>query len=113
MAIAYESNVLSESIYYLLDESKNMSFFVYILRSADNSLYIGQTNNLEKRIHEHIEHLQKAAKFTKELEDLKLVYKEEYLSRLDSMRREKQLKGWTRAKKEALIIGDLLLLKKL
>jgi len=45
---------------------RNMSYFVYLLKSIDNSLYIGQTNNLEKRVHEHIDHLDKAAKFTKE-----------------------------------------------
>jgi predicted GIY-YIG superfamily endonuclease len=74
-------------------------------------LYIGQTNNLEKRIREHIDHLEKAAKFTKEHGDFKLVYQEEFNTRLESMRREKQLKGWTRAKKEALISGNLKLLK--
>jgi putative endonuclease len=88
-------------------------FYVYILRSLDNSLYIGQTNNFEKRIREHIFHFEKAAKFTKEHESFELVYKEEYLTRLEAMRREKQLRGWTRAKKEALINGDLELLKKL
>jgi predicted GIY-YIG superfamily endonuclease len=41
------------------------------------------------------------------------VYSEAYSSRIEAMRREKQLKGWTRAKKEALISGNLKLLKKL
>jgi len=88
-------------------------YCIYILRSADNSLYIGQTNNIEKRINEHINHLEKAAKFTKEHSDFKLVYKETYKTRLESMRREKQLKGWTRVKKEALIAGNIELLRKL
>lgn len=88
-------------------------YYIYILRSEDNNLYIGQTNNLEKRIKEHINHFQKAAKFTKEHDGFNLVYKEIYKTRLESMRREKQLKGWTRAKKEALICGNLELLKKL
>lgn len=68
---------------------------------------------LKKRLSEHIQHLVKGAKFTKEHGELKLVFKEEFSSRLESMRREKQLKGWTRAKKEALIVGDFKLLKKL
>lgn len=76
-------------------------------------MYIGQTNNLEKRVKEHCKYLEKASKFTKKHENFKLVYKEEFLTKLDSMRREKQLKGWTRAKKEALISGNLELLKKL
>jgi len=88
-------------------------YYIYVLRSADNNLYIGQTNNLQKRIKEHIEHLEKAAKFTKEHNNFKLVYKEIFETRLEAMRREKQLKGWTRAKKEALICGNLELLKKL
>lgn len=88
-------------------------YYIYILRSEDNNLYIGQTNNLEKRIKEHINHFQKAAKFTKEHDGFNLVYKEIYKTRLESMRREKQLKGWTRVKKEALICGNLELLKKL
>lgn len=88
-------------------------YYIYILRSLDESLYIGQTNNLEKRVREHAEHLNKSAKFTREHSGFVLVYKEEYSTRLESMRREKQLKGWTRAKKEALISRDLDLLKKL
>ncbi|MFA5895017.1 MAG: GIY-YIG nuclease family protein [Candidatus Shapirobacteria bacterium] len=90
-----------------------MSYFVYILRSINKDLYIGQTNNLEKRIHEHIDHLKKSAKFTKEHGDFKLIYSEEYQTRLESMRREKQLKGWSRKKKDALISGNLELLKQL
>ena len=90
-----------------------MTYYVYFLKSKDNFLYIGQTNNLEKRVKEHVEQLEKVAKFTKEHGNFRLVYKEEFLTRLDSMRREKQLKGWTRAKKEALIAGNIELLKKL
>lgn len=90
-----------------------MPYFVYFLRSSDNSLYIGQTKSLEKRVKEHVEKLSSGAKFTKEHESFKLVYKEEFATRAESMRREKQLKGWSRAKKEALINGNLELLKRL
>ena len=90
-----------------------MPFYVYILRSSSNQLYIGQTNNLDNREKQHLTKDWKAAKFTKDGKDFKLVFHEEHSSRLDAMRREKQLKGWTRAKKEALIIGDLSKLKKL
>ena len=45
--------------------------------------------------------------------EFELVYQEDYVTRIEVMRREKQLKGWTRAKKEALITGNLELLKKL
>ena len=88
-------------------------YYLYILRSTDNNLYIGQTDNLDRRIDEHIKQLRDGAKFTKEHIGFKLVFQEEYQTRLEAMRREKQLKGWTRVKKEALIQGDKLLLKKL
>lgn len=76
-------------------------------------IYIGQTDNLKRRIKEHMEELDKAAKFSRDFGGFRLVYKEEFESRLEAMRREKQLKGWTRAKKEALIIRNLDLLKNL
>lgn len=53
------------------------------------------------------------AKFIKDYGDFKLVYTEQFQTRTDAMRREKQLKRWAVAKKEALISGDLKLLKKL
>jgi predicted GIY-YIG superfamily endonuclease len=90
-----------------------MAFFVYILRSSSNQLYIGQTSNLETRERQHVTKDWKAAKFTKDGDGFKLVYHEEYATRLEAMRRENQLKGWTRAKKEALISGDKNLLKTL
>jgi predicted GIY-YIG superfamily endonuclease len=88
-------------------------YIVYIIRFVDGSLYIGQTNNLEQRIKEHFCGATRSSKFAKEHGKFELVYRENYTSRLDSMRREKQLKGWTRAKKEALISGDIKLLKEL
>ncbi len=88
-------------------------FYIYILRSSLNQLYIGQTNNLQNREKQQINKTKKAAKFIKTGGEFKLVYSEEYDTRLEAMRREKQLKGWTRVKKEALINKDLELLKKL
>lgn len=90
-----------------------MQYIVYILRFSDNSLYIGQTNNLQSRLKSHLDKTTKAAKFTKDHGNFKLVYQESYDSRIKAMRREKQLKNWTRAKKEALVAGDKELLKKL
>ena len=96
-------------------ESKvhNMPNTVYILRFQNSSLYIGQTNNLQQRLIDHKNKASRSSKFSKENGEFKLIYKEEYEGLLESMRREKQLKGWTRAKKEALINGNLDLLKKL
>lgn len=90
-----------------------MSYIVYILHFSDNGLYIGQTNNLSERIKEHTAKNAKAAKFSKDHGDFVLVYQEMFASQAEAMRREKQLKGWTRAKKEALIKKDYKLLKDL
>lgn len=90
-----------------------MLYSVYILRSFSNELYIGQTNNLCNREDQQIRKSSKAAKFIKDGKEFRLVYFEEYNTRPEAMRREKQLKGWTRIKKEALIAGNLTLLKKL
>lgn len=88
-------------------------FFVYILRTSANTLYIGQTNNLEKRLLEHKSKKAKAAKYIKYFNSSALVYSETCPSRQNAMKREWQLKNWSRAKKEALIAGDKIALKKL
>ena len=90
-----------------------MTYTFYILRFSDNSLYIGQTNNLESRLKNHLGKTTKSSKFAKEHGNFQLVYQENYNSRIEAMRREKQIKKWARAKKEALIVGDKELLKKL
>lgn len=89
-----------------------MPYFVYILRTSSNTLYIGQTNDIQKRIYEH-KNKKKSAKYMKYFSSFELVYQEEYKTRLEAMKREWQLKRWTKAKKEALIDGNLALLKKL
>lgn len=90
-----------------------MSYFVYILRTSSNTFYIGQTNNLDKRLQEHQNKTGKSAKYIKYFSSCILVYSETYPSRTEAMKREWQLKKWTKTKKEALISGNLKLLKKL
>lgn len=80
-----------------------MNFFVYILRTSSNTLYIGQTNNLEKRLKEHNNKTTKSAKYVRYFTSVTLVYKEIYSSRIEALKRERQLKKWTKAQKEALI----------
>ena len=76
--------------------------FVYILSNWDDSvLYIGVTSNLPKRLYEHRNGLVNG--FTKKYNVHKLVYYEETSYLRSALEREKQLKGWTRAKKVALI----------
>ena len=76
---------------------------MYILLCANGKYYTGSTNNLERRIFEHKNGL--GANFTKKNLPVELVYFEEF-SRIDeAFYREKQVQGWSRAKKEALING--------
>jgi len=86
---------------------------VYILRTSSNTLYIGQTNNLEKRLREHKNKSSKSAKYIRYFNSFKLVYSELFSTRQEAMKREWQLKQWSLVKKEALIKGDKILLKKL
>ena len=90
-----------------------MPFFAYILRTSKNTLYIGQTNNLEKRLKEHQSKSAKSAKYIRYFDSVELVYREEFNTRSEAMKREAQLKRWAKGKKEALIAGNSDLLRKL
>jgi len=77
-------------------------YYVYILSNWNNKvLYIGVTNNLERRIYEHKNKLIEG--FTEKYNVNKLVYFEEAIDVNCAIRREKQLKGWRREKKNELI----------
>ena len=78
-------------------------YYVYILRTSSNTLYTGQTNDLEKRLKEHKSKSIKSAKYIRYFSSFKLVHSEEYQTRSEAMQREAQLKKLTKAKKEALI----------
>ncbi|MBU3956673.1 GIY-YIG nuclease family protein [Patescibacteria group bacterium] len=88
-------------------------YYVYILRTSSNTLYIGQTNNLKRRLEEHKDNKTKSAKYIRYFPFFDLVYTESYSTRKEAMQREAQLKRWSHSKKEALIMGDKILLKKL
>ncbi len=90
-----------------------MPFTVYILRTSSNTLYIGQTNNIEKRLEEHRSKTTKSAKYMKYFDSFELVYTESYATRKEAMQREWELKQWTKAKKEALIDDSKNLLNEL
>lgn len=81
-------------------------YSVYILRTSSNTLYIGQTNNLPRRLKEHKEGKASSAKYIRYFSSFKLAHKETYLTRIEAVRREAQLKRWPRIKKDALIKGD-------
>lgn len=78
-------------------------FYVYILRTSGNTLYIGQTNNLEKRIKQHRKRKSASAKYMRYFSSFKLVYTEKFKTRKEAMQRERELKSWPRVKKEELI----------
>jgi putative endonuclease len=76
-------------------------YFVYILANKSKMLYTGVTNNLERRLFEHKQHLIEG--YTKKYKITKLVYYDETNDVIEAISREKQIKGWIRKKKIALI----------
>ena len=76
-------------------------YYIYIMANCSKTLYIGVTNNLERRLYEHKHHL--VAGFTSKYQMTRLVYFEETSDVYAAIAREKHLKGWLRAKKVALI----------
>lgn len=88
-------------------------YYFYMVRGSDDSLYSGQTNNLEKRIKEHNSKGAKGAKYLRAKKPVKLVYFEEFETLQLAMKREWQIKKWLKSKKEALIQGNKSLLKRL
>ena len=81
-----------------------MSFWVYILRCADNSYYTGHTDNLEQRIAKH--EAGEIEGYTSTRLPVKVVFSEEFPTREEALACERQIKGWSRRKKEALMRGD-------
>jgi putative endonuclease len=77
------------------------SYYVYIVANDFGSIYVGVTNELERRILEHQSKL--IPGFTQKYNLTRLVYFEECGEVVDAIAREKQLKGWRRSKKVALI----------
>jgi len=77
------------------------TYFVYILASLSGVLYVGTTNNLERRLYEHKNHL--VPGFTDKYNVTRLVYFEETVNHMAAIAREKQIKNWRREKKENLI----------
>jgi putative endonuclease len=75
--------------------------YMYILECADGSYYVGSTVNLGLRLEQH--HNGEGANYTKTRLPVKLVYYETYHMVALAFKREKQVQGWSRAKKKALI----------
>lgn len=80
----------------------SQDFFVYFLTNPRHTvLYIGVTNDAERRANDHSLH--RGSAFATKYNATRLIYFEAFLDAAQAISREKQLKGWTRVKKEALI----------
>ena len=88
-----------------------MPAWVYFLRLKSRNLYIGATTNLDQRCKEHF--AGKACRTTALEPPISLVYSEKFNTFSEARRREAQVKRWSRAKKEALVSGDLAKLRNL
>jgi putative endonuclease len=81
-----------------------MAFFAYILLCSDGSYYTGHTEDLEIRVADH-----QAGRFggyTRKRRPVRLVWSQDFASRYEALSAERQIKGWSRAKKQALIERD-------
>lgn len=82
-----------------------MPYFVYILKCANGTFYTGSTSNLHDRINAHKSGADPNS-YTYRLRPIKLVWAEEYESRIEALNVEKHIKGWSHVKKQALIEND-------
>ena len=81
-----------------------MAFFAYILLCADGSYYTGHTEDLETRVADH--HAGRFGGYTRKRRPVRLEWSQEFVTRYEALSAERQIKGWSRAKKRALIAGD-------
>ncbi len=79
-----------------------MQHFVYILKCADQTLYVGSTNNLEKRLHQH-NNLKSGAHYTKIRRPVNLVYSETFPNLKEARAREAEIKRMKREEKMVLL----------
>lgn len=86
-------------------DKKKLHWYTYILRCRDGSFYVGITNKLQSRVQEHNCGL--GPHYTFFRRPVKLIYFEEFCNKSEARKREIQIKGWTRKKKELLAKGGL------
>ena len=79
-------------------------FFAYLLRCNDGSFYAGHTDDLEQRIAQHMSGT--LGGYTSIRLPVELVWSDMFLTRDEAFAAERKLKGWSRAKKQALLVGD-------
>ena len=81
-----------------------MGFWVYIVRCADGSYYTGHTDDLERRVAQH--NSGDIPGYTHKRRPVRLFFCAEFPTRVEALSAERQIKGWSKAKKEALGAGD-------
>ena len=89
----------------------NLTYYLYILKCSDGSYYSGSTTNIENRI--KAQNQGRGASYTAKRRPVQLVYHEKFGNLDVTVKRELQIKKWSRAKKEALVFGEKKMLKKL
>ena len=90
---------------HLTVNDPSSKWHIYIIECQDKSLYVGTTNNIQRRLNEH--ETGKGSKFVRSRKLSKLVYVETLSNKYDAFRREREIKGFSRQKKLELIkLGD-------
>lgn len=79
-------------------------FFVYILKCNDGSFYIGHTDDIDERISKHKNGFYEG--YTKTRLPVEVVFTQQFATRDEAFNAERQIKGWSRAKKKAFISND-------
>ena len=88
-----------------------MAFYAYLLRCSDGSYYAGHTDDIDYRLAQHQQGT--LGGYTAKRRPVELVWTDMFPSRDDAFAAERRIKGWSRAKKEALIAGDWALISQL
>ncbi|MFZ6035278.1 MAG: GIY-YIG nuclease family protein [Patescibacteria group bacterium] len=81
--------------------------YVYILRCADNSLYCGQTTDLERRLREHNGDNKKSSKYLRTRRPVRLVYFEKHAGLSQALKREAEIKRMKKSDKERLVMYNV------
>lgn len=90
-----------------MTKTNNSTWYVYLLRCADNSLYTGVCTNIEQRLYEHNHSNIKGAKYTRTRRPVALAYCEQQKDRSSACKREYAIKQLTKAKKEQLVKNQI------
>jgi putative endonuclease len=100
----FESCLLRTSTSSVLRDGCCMNWYTYILLCDQKIYYVGMTSDVDRRV---VQHKEKGSIFTKKFSEIELVYSEISNTKALAEKREKQLKGWSFAKRKALIEGRL------